>query len=144
MDCLSGPGEEGRQDKRFGFNTRRTHGKARRTFRRKSCKIRSTTGAAAATICVNVSGKADSAHQWYPRCLVLDSVHQVLLMIFIFYFLSRHRRMTSRRLFGLSLFHSSSPLGFSLRCGRLSCSIVKEADTEAYSVAGTRELSSTY
>lgn len=39
MDCVSGPGEEGRQDKRFGSIARRTHGKARRTFRRKSCKI---------------------------------------------------------------------------------------------------------
>jgi hypothetical protein len=69
-DLVPGPGEEGRQDKRFRFNARRTYGKARRAFRCKSCKIRSTAGAAAA-IGRNLSDDADSEHSWYLRFVLL-------------------------------------------------------------------------
>jgi hypothetical protein len=68
-DFVSGPGEEGRQDKRFRFNARRAYGKARRAFRCKSCKVRSTAGAAA--IGRSLSDNADSEHSWYLRFVLL-------------------------------------------------------------------------
>lgn len=140
MEFVSGPGEEGRQDKRFGFNARGTYGKARRAFCCKSCKIRSTAGAATA-ICWNLGGEADSGHSWYLRFVLL--LYRTLYIStsndFYSIFLSCRCRRASRRLCGESWFHSSTPLEPTVRCGRPSCWTVKEADTEAYSAARIRE-----
>jgi hypothetical protein len=70
MNFVSGPREEGRQDKGFGYDARRTYGKARRTFRCKSRKIRSTAGTATA-IGGNLSCDADSEHSGYLRFVLL-------------------------------------------------------------------------